>query len=85
MYHAIQGVNALNHEMDFFLQKLKKSKIKTKTTIQNIYGVKIAKPFPLQILATVSCHFKNFQLRATIYRTLQFLVCVKRPCSSLIT
>lgn len=45
----------------FFLQKLKKSKIKTKTTIQNMYGVKIAKQFPLQIPATGSCLIKNFQ------------------------
>ena len=56
--------------MESFLQRLKQSKIKTKTKIQNIYGVKTAKPLPLQILANV------FKIE-TIYTTLQFLVCGK--------
>ena len=41
--------------------------------MQILYGVKIAKPLPFQMVAAVSCPSKNLQNNRT-----QFLICVQK-------
>lgn len=80
MYHPIQAAHVHSiHIMGFFVENWKGVKLKLIGKMQNIYGVKIVRPLPLQMLTTFSCLIKNLQNKNYLQNVSISGLCKKEP------